>query len=327
MSRDLVLGLDGGGSKTVVALADREGAVPALARGPGLDPYGNSGWRQDLAGLVAAVGTGGGQLARAVLGLSCHTESAATSAEQTACARRLFTVPVDTLNDVHVAFVGALAGRAGVLALAGTGSMTWAGDGHGLNRRCGGWGDIVGDEGSGYWLGREALTETTRWLDGRSEARGFAEAVLARVGVAGAGLIGWIAALEHRRAGIAALATTVGDLAAAGEPTAERLVARAAEHLAEQVEAAWRLVGAPGPLVWTHAGGLFAAAALRRHLEARLGPPRPPELPPVGGAILEAARRAGWTTDGAWRARLAASLAERNRSGGAPEPSQQGSTA
>ena len=132
MSRDLVLGLDGGGSKTVVALADRDGAVVALRRGPGLDPYGNARWRQDLARLVADVGTGEGRLDRAVLGLSCHAESAATSADQTACARRLFAVPVDTLNDVHVAFEGALAGGAGVLALAGTGSMAWAGDGPGL---------------------------------------------------------------------------------------------------------------------------------------------------------------------------------------------------
>lgn len=324
MSPERVLGLDGGGSKTVVALADRAGTVVALARGPGLDPYGNPAWREDLAALVAAVGTGGGQLVRAALGLSCHTESAATSAEQTACARRLFAVPVDTLNDVYVAFTGALAGAAGVLALAGTGSMTWAGDGQGLDRRCGGWGDIVGDEGSGYWLGREALTETTRSLDGRGQGHAFAEAVLARIGVPGTELIGWISGLENRRAGIAALARLVGELAAAGEPTADRLVARAADHLAEQVETAWRSVGAPGPLVWTYAGGLFGGAALRRHMRARLGAPRPPELPPVGGAILEAARRAGWTTDAAWRARLAASLAEGIRSGGGPEPLQQG---
>ncbi len=50
MSRELVLGLDGGGSKTVVALADRDGKAVALLRGPGLDPYGNPGWREDLRG-------------------------------------------------------------------------------------------------------------------------------------------------------------------------------------------------------------------------------------------------------------------------------------
>ena len=316
MSRDLVLGLDGGGSKTVVALADRDGAVVALRRGPGLDPHGNARWRQDLARLVDDTGTGNGRLTRAVLGLSCHTESAAISADQAACARRLFTVPVDTLNDVHVAFAGALAGKAGVLALAGTGSMAWAGDGHGLHRRCGGWGDLIGDEGSGYWLGREALTETTRALDGRSRETAFAQGMLESIGIDGGELIGWIFGLEHRRAAVAALAVTVDALAAAGDPTANGLMARAAEHLAEQVEAVWRLVGSPDPLVWSHAGGLFSSPRLRRRLVERLGEPRAPELPPVGGALLEAARRAGWATDGRWRARLALSIAEAIRSGG-----------
>ncbi len=316
MSRDLVLGLDGGGSKTVVALADRDGAVVALRRGPGLDPYGNARWREDLARLVEDIGTGDGGLDRAVLGLSCHAESAATSADQTACARRLFTVPVDTLNDVHVAFEGALAGEAGALALAGTGSMVWAGDGRGLHRRSGGWGDLIGDEGSGYWLGRKALTETTRVLDGRSRSTAFADAMLESIGIDGGDLIGWVSGLEHRRAAIAALAVTVDALAAAGDPTAHRLMGRAAEHLAEQVEAVWRLVGSPGPLVWSYAGGLFSSLHLRRHMIERLGEPRAPQLPPVGGALLVAARRAGWATDGRWRARLARSIAGAIRCGG-----------
>ena len=326
MSRDLVLGLDGGGSKTIVALADRNGAVMALRRGPGLDPYGNAQWREDLAGLVAKIDVGHGRLERAVLGLSCHTESAAVSAEQTVCAERLFAVPVDTLNDVHVAFEGALAARAGVLALAGTGSMTWAGDGRGLHRRAGGWGDLVGDEGSGYWLGREALGETTRVLDGRSRADAFAEAVLARIGVGGADLIGWIYGLENRRAAIAALAVVVDELAAAGDPTAGALMTRAAEHLVAQVEAAWRSVGSSAPLAWSYAGSLFSSPRFMDVMVERLGEPRAPELPPVGGALLEAARRAGWVTDAGWRMRVAGSIADAIRTGGAGAL-QQGWTA
>ncbi|MGI3900381.1 MAG: N-acetylglucosamine kinase [Janthinobacterium lividum] len=327
MSRDLVLGLDGGGTKTVVALVARDGTLAALRQGPGLDPYGNADWRRDLGDMVAGVGTGQGGLERAALGLSCHTETADISAAQTDCAKELFAVPVDVLNDVHVAFEGALAGQAGVLALAGTGSMTWAGDGQGLHRRCGGWGDIVGDEGSAYWLGREALTETTRVLDGRSPTTRFAEGLLAGIGIGGGDLLAWTFGLRQRRTGIAALARIVDRLAEAGDPTAIQLLKRAADHLVEQVETAWRLVGSPGPLVWSYAGGLFASGEFRRHLAERLGPARAPELPPVGGAVLEAARRAGWSTDRAWRARLAESLAHGIRSGGTPDLSRQGWTA
>ena len=326
MSGDLVLGLDGGGSKTIVAVADRDGAVVALRRGPGLDPHGNARWREDLAALITDLEAWHARLERAVLGLSCHSESAAVSAEQTACAGRLFCVPVDTLNDVHVAFEGALAGRAGVLALAGTGAMTWAGDGRGLHRRAGGWGDLVGDEGSGYWLGREALTETTRVLDGRSRAGAFAEAVLGCIGVGGADLIGWIYGLENRRASIAALAIVVDRLSAAGDATALALMTRAAEHLVEQVEAAWRSLGSSEPLEWSYAGSLFSSPRFMAAMVERLGAPRVPELPPVGGALLEAARRAGWATDAPWRMRVARSIADAIRSGDAGAL-QQGWTA
>ncbi len=254
MSRDLVLGLDGGGSKTVVALANRDGAVTALHHGPGLDPFGNPQWRRDLAALVEAIGTGGGDLRRAVLGLSCHAEMKDVSDAQREAARRLFDVGVDVLNDVHVAFEGALAGRAGVLSLAGTGSMAWAGDGRGLHRRTGGWGDLIGDEGSGYWIGREALSDITRTIDGRSDHAAFARSLLEQIGVDQHGLLAWVYGLPHRRSGIAALAVMVDGLADAGDPTAARLMARAADELSRQVRAAWRLIGSPEPLIWSYAG-------------------------------------------------------------------------
>ena len=129
MSRDSVLGLDGGGSKTILALASRDGSIAALHRGAGLDPHDNPDWRDDLAGMVRAIGPRSAELRRAVLGLSCHTEAKAVSDTQTAWVDSLFAVPSHVLNDVHVAFEGALAGRAGVLALAGTGSMAWAATG------------------------------------------------------------------------------------------------------------------------------------------------------------------------------------------------------
>jgi len=133
--------------------------------------------------------------------------------------------------------------------------------------------------------------------------------------------------LRNRRSAIAALAILVHRMAEGGDPTATGLIERAADHLCDQVEAAWRLVGSPESLLWTHAGGLFNGALVKRHMENRLGPAAAPALPPVGGAILIAARRSGWTTDAAWRARLAAALADVIRPGGVPEHSEQGWTA
>lgn len=106
MSHDSVLGLDGGGSKTVLALASRDGSIAALHRGPGLDPHDNPEWRDDLAGMVRAIEPQARDLRRAVLGLSCHTEAKVVSEAQTAWVDGLFAVPSHVLNDVHVAFEG-----------------------------------------------------------------------------------------------------------------------------------------------------------------------------------------------------------------------------
>lgn len=327
MSRDLVLGLDGGGSKTVAALADRDGTVMTLRHGGALDPFGNPQWRSDLAAIVRGFDGTAGELQRVVLGLSCHTEIETVSAEQRGFAETLFAAPVDVLNDVHVAFEGALAGRPGVLSLAGTGSMAWAGDGRGLHRRTGGWGDLIGDEGSSYWVGREALAETSRALDGRTDNAAFAKSILDHLAIRAGDLIGWVYGLRNRRTTVAALAMAVDARAEAGDPAALTLMRAAADHLCVQVETAWRLVDVPGSLVWSHAGGLFNSLTVQRRARERLGPPIEPELPPVGGALLEAAKRAGWTTDRAWRASLAASLAHAFRPGGVPAQSMEGCTA
>ena len=329
MSRDLVLGLDGGGTKTVVALVARDGTVAALRQGPGLDPYGNARLAaRSRRHWSTGVGPEQGGLERAVLGLSCHTETADVSAAQIDCAKELFTVPVDVLNDVHVAFEGALAGRAG---RAGAGR-------HGL--------DDLGGRRAGAAsplrrLGRHRGRRGERLLARpRGPDRDDPGARRPKPRHTPSPKACWPASASKpatcspgpSACGSGAPASRLWRGSSTGSPRPAirrrvHLLTRAADHLVEQVETAWRLVGSPGPLVWSYAGGLFASGGLRRHLAERLGPAQAPELPPVGGAVLEAARRAGWTTDGAWRARLAESLAHGIRSGGTPDLSRQGWTA
>jgi len=163
---DLVLGLDSGGTKTMLDLADRNGVVQTVRRGPTLDPFADRGWPDDLASMLRDYAVWWPRIVGGALGLSCHGEVEAVSARQIKVTADLLPVPHLVLNDVRVAFDGALAGRAGVLLLSGTGSMAWAGDGN-RDLRVGGWGEAFGDEGSAHWIGREALSEATRALDGR----------------------------------------------------------------------------------------------------------------------------------------------------------------
>jgi len=310
---DLVLGLDGGGTKTLLAVADRQGNARLLGRGGGINPLNDPGWHDELAAALAPAAPLLSAVRHAVLGLPAYGELAALSVTQERAAADMLASRVLIENDVHVAFDGAFLGGAGVLILAGTGSMAWGGDGAEHYVRVGGWGDGFGDEGSAFWIGHAAISLTSRALDGRLAGDGFAAGILAAVGLspdhAHESLIGWYHGLPHRRARVAALARRVDELAEQGDAVAGALLADAAAHLAAHADAARRRLGLAEPLAWSYAGGVFASRTVMRLLVERQGrPPQPPLLPPVGGALWRAARAAGWRTDATWTGRLGASL-------------------
>lgn len=307
----LVLGVDGGGTKTIAATAAADGSLTWHEYGPGLDPSSGDGWRDGIARLAAAVPGSSGTLAAAAFGLPLHGEAAAFTTAQVAAVTSCFAGPAIVENDVRIAFDGAFAGGPGALVLSGTGSMAWASlagpeDPH---VRVGGWGELFGDEGSAHWIGRESLALLSRHLDGRAAVAPFAHGLLAVIGIAAADLPAWWLGLPNRRQSVAALARPVAAMADADDPDALRILDRAAGELAEQLVAAWwRCSGGALP-AWSFAGSVFNSAVLRRRMEGRVGlAPQPPRLPPVGGALLRAARLAGWPIDTAWIDRLAHNL-------------------
>lgn len=292
-----VLGIDGGGTKTDAVVADRAGRVVWRQRVAGLDPTSGTDWEGLLTGLAQACGP----VAQAALGLPYHGEIADISARQHALAVQLFGSSVTVENDVALAFEGALAGADGVLVLAGTGSMAWARGPLGTHR-VGGWGDLFGDEGSAYWIGREALARISRELDGRETATGFAQAMLQQMGITADGLSAWAYA-EAPRPRIAGLATEVSAVARAGNGVARGLMQAAGQELGCLGQTAARLCGNHDR--WSFAGGVMADPTVLATLTAAMGtPPMDPALPPVGGAVLAAAKAAGWTTGSTFLNRL-----------------------
>ncbi|SKA17613.1 N-acetylglucosamine kinase [Consotaella salsifontis] len=308
----LVLGIDSGGTKTLAALADASGEVVAVLRCPGLDPSSQPRWRELLRDLVSRLPRQE-EISAAVFGLSAFGEIAAYTEEQLRLARELVRVEPIVENDVRIAFDGAFAGASGggVLVLAGTGSMAWAslngpGDPH---VRVGGWGEAFGDEGSAFWIGRESLRAVSRELDGRSAGSDFSSAFLARLGVAPSELAAWCYGAENRRAEFARLAMITSDLAEAGDPVALRLMAEAADELAETLLTAWRLAAGEAPLTWSFAGGVMRSSLIREKIQDRVGcAPVAGRLPPIGGALFRAAVHAGWNVTPQWVERVDASL-------------------
>ena len=313
MSEGVLVGIDGGGSKTLVAMADATGQVLELRRGKATSPLESAGWATALTEQVKSF-AGRIDLLAVAAALPAYGEVAEVSAAQERVVGELFgAVPARVLNDVDAANIGAFAGGSGILILAGTGSMAWARDEVGRSHRTGGWGEIVGDEGSGYWIGRQVLGAVSKSIDGRAGATGLVAGVFNLLGLDLGDKVnqleGWAARLSEPRTQIAALAPVALNLAEYGDVAAQVIADAAADELAWHLRTIERKLGAP-TMAWSYAGGLFQSAVLREAVVERIGrAPRLPLLPPIGGALLAAAQHIGLPTDDDFVARLASSLA------------------
>jgi N-acetylglucosamine kinase-like BadF-type ATPase len=101
---------------------------------------------------------------------------AATLLRTLARSNRLIINDISVVSDAEIAYEGALNGEDGIIMIVGTGSIGLARIGKGKFIRCGGWGIELDDEGSGAWIGKEALTAIVRHIDGRGKPTKLTEA-------------------------------------------------------------------------------------------------------------------------------------------------------
>ncbi len=309
MSDDLILGIDGGGTKMMVALADRSGRILRTGLGGGVNAMDNPGWRTELERHIEPF-RGETRLVAVAAALPVYGEVAHLSRLLEETIERAFpNAKTRVLNDVDAAHLGALAGKPGILVLSGTGSMAWARDAQGNSARTGGWGDIIGDEGSSYWIGRLALNLASQSIDGRRPETALEKAVFDHLGLDPAdpmNSLGAWATSHATRPSIAALAAVVDETAKAGDEAAIELLEHAADELARHHRAIAAHCGAGAD--WTFAGGTFRSALLLKALERRIGSAATtPILSPIGGAIFAAAQLLDWPIDDGWIGHVAAS--------------------
>jgi N-acetylglucosamine kinase-like BadF-type ATPase len=179
-----VLGIDAGGTKTVCQLADAEGRVLNQVQGPGanLQAAGELEVEKVLHGVIdAALGEAAHARRPAVICLGMAGVDRPRDAEivQAILARIGHRARVLVVNDALVALEAGVGDAAGVVVIAGTGSIAYGRDARGRAARAGGWGYVLGDEGSGYWIGRQALRAVVRAADGRGEPTSLTARVLA----------------------------------------------------------------------------------------------------------------------------------------------------
>jgi len=140
------------------------------------------------------------------------------------------------VNDAVAAWAAATECQPGIGLIAGTGSHAFGVGPSGQYASCGGWGHFLGDEGSGYWMGREALRHLTRSVDGRASSVSLVDAILRRLDVRSVEeLLASTRESEPPKREVAALAPEVIGLARDGDPTCLTIVSQAALFLAELV--------------------------------------------------------------------------------------------
>jgi N-acetylglucosamine kinase-like BadF-type ATPase len=290
----LVVGVDAGGTKTVAAVAQ---AGKELARETG--PAGTVRPGRVLASATAIASTVRQALARVgkvradktVVGAAGVGREEERKALHAALRAEGIAAVVHITTDIEIALEAAYGKGPGIVLLAGTGSFAIARLADGSLKRQGGYGWQMGDEGSGYALGRSALTAVGRAFDGRGPATGLSTAVLesVRLGTFNE-LVRWsVTALPTE---VASLALPVLRLAREGDRCALELAEQSARELVALVVPLLDSFGGKAPPVAT-AGGLldqeplktFAKQALAEHDTAM----RDDALDPVTGAIQLAA--------------------------------------
>lgn len=257
-----VLGLDAGGTKTVCYLADADGRIVGEGRGGGanLQAHGELEVEKVLHAVIEAALDD-----RAIVPAAICLGVAGVDREEDdrivrAILRRLgFRSHVLVVNDALIALVAGSGDQPGVVVIAGTGSIVYGVNAAGFAARAGGWGYVLGDEGSGYWIGRQALTAVVREADGRGSPTRLTPLVLEHFGLARVdGLVREVYDRGLRRQAVAALGPVVDRARAEGDVVAGGILDTAAGELtraAGSVIARLRMRGDSFRVVL--AGGMF----------------------------------------------------------------------
>ncbi|MFM8270877.1 MAG: N-acetylglucosamine kinase [Gemmata sp.] len=304
-----VLGIDGGASHTVAVLADaRTGA--ALGRGESgpsnIQAVGVGSALHELnAAVVAAFRAAGAprrKVAAAALGLAGVDRSEGSDVVRGWAELVELSDRLTVANDATLLFAAGTPEGWGLAIIAGTGSIAFTLDRDGRDARAGGWGYLLGDEGSAFRIGLLGLRAACRAADNIGERTALLPALLTELGSDDPReFIPAVYRGKWDKAAVAALAPVVLSLAAAGDPTATAIVAREAHDLARTAAGAVDAGGlSPAGIAVALTGGLVVESEAYRERflsELRACGVTPGSVglvdDPVVGAVVLARKLAG----------------------------------
>jgi len=259
-----VLGIDVGGTKTVCLLADDDARVLALGReeGANLQGAGELALEKVLHLVMESTLTGTGVIPSAIcLGIAGVDRAADEAVVRSIMGRIGYKARILVVNDALIALEAGVGDAPGIVIVSGTGSIAYGRDADGQASRAGGWGYVLGDEGSGYWIGRLALRAVVRHADGRGRVTSLTPRLLHHFGAGKAAeLINKVYHEELAPRSIASLAKYVQQSRDEGDLVAAGILNQAADELITAATAVMnRLELTDREFTFVLAGGMFHA--------------------------------------------------------------------
>lgn len=306
--RGLLFGIDGGATSSRLRIAGLGNEAIWEGQGEGINP--NALSRDELgrrlaalfASGLAATGLKAEDFAAGCLGVAGADRAGEKDELESILRGRLgLSCPLALLADPDIALAGGLRSEEGLILIAGTGSIALARLADGSRERAGGFGHYLSDEGSGFFIGFQAIRRSLRSMEGRDLPTSMLPALLARFALAEPAQFVPYVYQRFDKAAIAAAAAPVAEAAAGGDALARDILDEARDELAGLVFSVYGRVESRlanrALVLW---GGLFEhLGSLRENVASRIAQ-RYPELrvtepaeSAAYGACLIAARLAG----------------------------------
>lgn len=242
MTQPLLLVVDGGATKTAVSLRNLDNQVLLELQSTSSN-YQAIGEQQaytvlhELLSKVAWALNDTQTIKAAVFALAgidtdLDSEIARNIAKRALQDNNLCVEQLIVENDAEATMLGAVGSAKGALMIAGTGAIIYGHDGHGNVYRSGGWGHRAGDEGSGYWIGREILRAIFRMEDERGKQTLLKQLVLNKLSISHVDeLMQWLFRPNYTNAQIASLTSCLIEATNACDAVAISIAKHAADEL------------------------------------------------------------------------------------------------
>ena len=232
---DFVCGVDGGGTKTTAICCSPDGKeIARRVFGPfNLNSIGTQAFESILNELVSFLDETG--YCRAL----CIGAAGITNNRVPECAEAVLGktgIPYKLMGDFEIAHTGALDGKEGIILIAGTGSVCYGKNSVGSTAMAGGWGHLIGDAGSGYGIGRDALSAVARMYDGYGEPTILKDLLAQEMKLDTAEkIVSYV--YSNDKSAVAALSPIVDKAYAMGDAVATQIIRSNAKALVQLVKA------------------------------------------------------------------------------------------